>query len=266
MQSPTGFATSPGVVASGANQRTHYRHPIPSLVYVTLDQGNGGIIRNLSQNGAAIQAVGALHPNQTIRMRFDLLHPKTRMDVRGVVVWATPTGQAGVRFVDLSSDASSHLKDWIFANLLRAAAQASPVLAAPAGEELILSSARRPAIRLPQSNMPKPAAPPAPDMSLSLPWWPSPISCRTLAGLMDGLALFSAVLIFFCVFVGVAKALPSWPVLLGLVFGVSGFFTALYWYLFAAIGRGTPGLLLAKFAMNGGESEEKLRETEARFR
>ena len=78
MQSYSGLAASPALAAPAANQRLHYRHPIHSLVYVTLDEGNGGIIRNLSQSGAAIQAVGALRQGQSIRMRFDLLNPRSR--------------------------------------------------------------------------------------------------------------------------------------------------------------------------------------------
>jgi hypothetical protein len=78
--------------------------------------------------------------------------------------------------------------------------------------------------------------------------------------------LFSAVLTFFCVFLGIAKALPTWPVFLGLLFGVSGFFTALYWCLFAVMGRGTPGVVLARNAIRGNRLEEKLRDSQARFR
>jgi hypothetical protein len=267
MQSPSGLAASPALIASRANQRVHYRHQIHSLVYVTLDEGNGGIVRNLSQNGAAIQAVGALRPNQAIRMRFDLLRPKTRVDVRAEVAWATPTGQAGVRFVDLSPQTVGQVNDWIFSNLLRGIEQASPVLASPdEHDDLILSPSARPAIRLPRPVRSEVLADQATEGSLALSWWPNPISCRTLAGLMDGLVLFSAVLTFFCVFLGIAKALPTWPVFLGLLFGVSGFFTALYWCLFAVMGRGTPGVVLARNAIRGNRLEEKLRDSQARFR
>ena len=66
MQSFSGMAASPALEAPAANQRHHYRHPIHSLVYATLDEGNGGIIRNLSESGrdpggrsVAPRAVGA---------------------------------------------------------------------------------------------------------------------------------------------------------------------------------------------------------------
>ena len=265
MQSPSASSTS-STLASGAARRVHYRHQIHSLVYVNLDQGNGGIVRNLSQNGAAVQAVGALHPHQFIRVRFDLLHPRTRVEARAQVAWATPTGQAGLRFVEMAPQTRRQLNDWIFTSLLRGIEQASLVLAGQNQEDdLILSSSARPPIRLPHPGQGEAAEDRPHDDSLVLPWWPVPIAPRTLATLLDALVLFAAVMTFFCVFFVIVKALPPWPLALGLVFGVSGCFTALYWYLFGVMGRGTPGLLLARTAI-GAESEEKLREGEARFR
>lgn len=268
MQSPSGLGAGPALLASSpSNQRTHYRQHIHSLVYVTLDQGNGGIIRNLSQSGAAIQAVGALHQSQVIRMRFDLLQPKTRIDVTAEVAWATPGGQAGLRFVDMSPQTRRQLSLWIFSGLLRNIEQALP---APPQldeqEDLVLSPDARPAIRLFRTIAAPAAAESAEENTLSLAWWPSPISVRALAGLMDGLLLFSAVLTFFCVFLGVAKTLPAWPVALGLIFGVAGFLTALYWFVFVVLGRGTPGVVVARLAMTGSDADEGLPTSDVRFR
>jgi hypothetical protein len=270
MHFSSGVAAGPA--ESVADQpRVYYRHPISSLIYVTLDEGNGGIIRNISQGGAAIQAVGPLRPHQAVRMRFDLLNPRARLDVRAEVAWANPGGQAGVRFVDLSPQAKSQLNDWIFATLLRGIEQASPVLVAPEErDDLILSSGSRPAIRLPHADLQGPVLDDSPDEEpkINLAWWPQPIPARTLAGLMDGIVLFSAVLIFFCIFLAIVQAMPPWPVTLGLLFGVGGFFTALYWYLFGVMGRGTAGVLIARLAARDADTElqAQLREKEARFR
>src|SRR5215468_8625114 len=136
MQLSSGAAASPAVSTSSPKNRVHYRHPIQSLVYVRLDEGNGGIIRNLSQDGAAIQAVGALHSGQVLRVRFDLLNPKMRFDVHAEVAWANPQGQAGLRFLGLNPYNSRQLNDWIFLNLLRGIEQASPVLANGIADDL----------------------------------------------------------------------------------------------------------------------------------
>ena len=83
---------------------------------------------------------------------------------------------------------------------------------------------------------------------------------------MDSLILLSATLMFWCAFLAVAQTLPSWKLSLGLVAAAAGFFTALYWYLFAVMGRGTAGVCLARIAAGDAEAEASLREQEARFR
>ena len=263
MQSFAGMGASPALEAPAANQRHHYRHPIHSLVYVTLDEGNGGIIRNLSQSGAAIQAVGALRPGQSVRMRFDLLNPRSRFDVRAVVSWANPSGQAGVRFLDLSRQAGRQLNDWIFANLMRGVAQAAPVLPLPGElDDLILSPPARPAIRV---GLVTPRTTTVPEnRSISLPWCPVPMTSATLAKVMDSLILISANLMFFCTFVAVAREIPAWPLTALVGIGVCGFFTSLYLYLGAWLGCGTPGAQLAKVAVR--DAHNHTGEKRARFR
>ena len=267
MQSSSGLAPSPLPAGPGANRRVHYRHQIHSLVYVTLDQGNGGIIRNLSEDGAAIQAVAALHPNQPLRMRFDLLSPRTRVDVQAEVTWANASGQAGVRFTGVSQQRRRQLNDWILFNLLHRIEQASPALIGPEdGQDLILSASARPAIRLPQLA---PGSAPSEETApgaLPMTWWPRPMSARTLARVTDGLVLFSAVLMFLFVFLAVTETLPAWPVTLGLAIGVFGVFAALYRYLFTMIGCGTAGVRLARIAIGEEEAESTLPREEARFR
>jgi hypothetical protein len=261
-----GIATSPAPDTARRSRRLHYRHPIQSLVYVTLDDGNGGIIRNLSQDGAAIQAVGALRPNQTLRMRFDLLNPRTRVDLQARVTWASTSGQAGVAFLHLSPQVRRQVNDWIFLSLFRGLEQATRVLTPSEPEELILSAPRRPAIRMPAVAAYAPAAAAAPVAdSLSLSWWPRPISCSGLAKLADGLVLGSAILLFFCIYLAVAQTLPDWPEAIALAAGVCGFFTSLYWCLCAWLGCGTIGARLAKLALGEG-SRTTAREDLPRFR
>ena len=265
MHSLSGVAVSPVPESSLDNKRRYYRHPIPSLVYVTLDEGNGGIVRNLSQHGAAIQAVAALRPGQSVRMRFDLLNPRTRFDVRAHVTWANAHGQAGVRFVDLTRQSSRQMSDWIFLHLLRAAQQVSPVFAPGEAEELILSARARPAIRMPviaDHHVSMPTS----ETALLLPWWPRPISPSGLTKLMDGLVLFSAMLMFFCIFLGIAQTIPAWPIATLVAIGVSGFFVALYGFLCSWVGCGTAGAQLARMAMRDLNSQRGSREDEARFR
>jgi len=102
--------------------RTHYRHELRTLTYVTLDETNGGIIRNLNHEGVAVQAVAPLHPQQRVRLRFDLKFPRVRVEASGQVSWARSSGQCGIRFVDLPARTGHQINEWIFSNLLEAVA------------------------------------------------------------------------------------------------------------------------------------------------
>lgn len=252
MQPPSDPAPSTARVAPAQDRRVHYRHPIHSLIYVNLDEGNGGIIRNLSEDGAAIQAVAALRLNQLHRMRFDLLNPRTRIEVLGRVTWANASGQAGLRFADLSPTRRRLLNDWVLVNLLRRIEQACPEIVGPVdGRDLVLSPSARPAIHLPPTPPAHSAASP-----LRLTWWPGLMSARTLARLTDTLVLLSAVLMFLFVFLAITETLPAWPVTVGLAIGVLGVFTALYRYLFTVIGCGTAGVQLARLAIGEQKNTE----------
>jgi hypothetical protein len=103
--------------------RSHYRHELRTLTYITLDDANGGIIRNLNHEGVAVQAVGALRPQERVRLRFELRFPRLRVETVGQVSWATPSGQCGIRFVDLPARTRQQINEWIFSNLLDAIAR-----------------------------------------------------------------------------------------------------------------------------------------------
>jgi len=98
--------------------RTRHRHELRILSYVTLDQANGGIIRNLTHDGIGVQAVAAIRPRQQVRVRFELRYPRLRVETRGEVVWSTFSGQCGIRFLDLSPRMARQIDEWIFGDLL----------------------------------------------------------------------------------------------------------------------------------------------------
>jgi PilZ domain len=108
--------------------RTEYRHELRTLTYVTLDEANGGIVRNLTRHGIGVQAVAALHPGQQVRLRFDLRYPRLRVEAGGEVMWATRSGLCGIRFLDAAS-ITRQIDEWIFANLLDGMSLLSPEIA-----------------------------------------------------------------------------------------------------------------------------------------
>ena len=98
------------VVSFPARQaRTHYRHELRTLTYVTLDAANGGIIRNLNSAGVAVQAVAPLRQQQRVLLRFELRFPRLRVEAYGHVSWASSSGQCGIRFVDLPAQTARQI-------------------------------------------------------------------------------------------------------------------------------------------------------------
>lgn len=261
MDFPSSFATSPGLErrSSTARDRRNYRHPMTSLAYVRLDHANGGIVRNLSESGIAIQAVGRLHREQVVHLRFELLKPKIRIDATGEVTWADSSGGAGLRFLDLPARTQRHLRDWIFTDLLAAATEfgpnffpilgntpederadglmvsAAPVAAIPVEEPIVASSIES-------------TRDPAAEMPLRLAWWPLDVYPRTFARFVDSLVVISAVLLFAVVAVETIGIVPTWNIAAIMAVSLGAIFGTVYYYFFKYLSGTTLGNLLARLA------------------
>jgi hypothetical protein len=131
--------------------RINHRHELRTLTYVTLDQANGGIVRNLSHEGVGVQVVAGVRARQQLRVRFELRHPRLRVDSRGEVMWATRSGQCGIRFLDLAPEVTRQIDEWIFGSLLEEAAghreRTEPMFAGtPFGDAVLAESLALPAL------------------------------------------------------------------------------------------------------------------------
>ena len=270
-------APSPRADAGGLTplgRRSHYRHQIQSLAYVNLDQANGGVIRNLGDTGLAIQAVAPLYINQQVFLRFDLANPRVRVEATGRVAWADPVGQAGVEFLLLSPRSRRLLKEWILIQLLASAENSAGDAAffhnnsGQEATELLFSSAARPAIRLkPEAaGVRRSQGSDGQPGTLHLPWFPYPISASALSRLVDGLIVFSAVLLFAVICMAMVGVVPAWPVALVMGLGAAVVFAALYRFLFLFWMGGTPGNWLAGTAGNAFDGNEIPADDRPRFR
>jgi len=253
--------------------RTHYRHELRTLTYVTLDEANGGIIRNLNHAGVAVQAVAALHQEQRVRLRFELRFPRVRVDASGQVTWASPSGQCGIQFVDLPASIRCQIDEWIFSNLLESIARDAghsrcfgASVVSIAGEEevaeeddgLTLSAEPRPVIRLEPSLDRREVRG---EDSVDYPnaessWLSRPLSGRTLAWLADSLVVCAALLLFALTFLSIAHELPPWPVTLGTGLAAAVFVAATYRMVFAIFGGPSLGARLAQAAVSVEEKDE----------
>ena len=73
-----------------ARRRKCPRYTLRSLAYVKLNETNGGIVRDLSESGIAVQAVAPLRPDQLLTLEFDLLSPRIRVEGQGAFAGRIP--------------------------------------------------------------------------------------------------------------------------------------------------------------------------------
>src|SRR5258708_3312197 len=237
-----------------ARRRAYPRQPLRSLAYVRLDEANGGIIRDLTESGMAVRAVGALRLDQEVGIRFDLLSPRVRVDARGRVVWANSNGEAGVQFVDLTTRARRALRDWLLNQMFSAAVLTGrDSMFAPDERELTFSSMPRSAILVEEA----PGAI-AEDPSPGIAWGGLTLSVRSFSIFVDSLVLLCAVLLFSISSIVVMGGTPAWPLAIALLFTASTIFVSVYQILFSDFLCGaTPGKRLAMLATSPPQQDEQ---------
>jgi CheY-like chemotaxis protein len=84
---------------------------------VRLEIQNGldmeAVLLDLSEDGMDILSVQPLGPSAAVLAHFMLKETDTEVEIRGVVAWANPNGESGVRFVDVPAALRATLKDWV---------------------------------------------------------------------------------------------------------------------------------------------------------
>ena len=95
-------------------RRRHVRHKVPSIIYVGLGAGNGGIIINLGSGGLSLQAVAELNPETELTLHFQLEGTKQAIETEGRVTWLGPTQkEAGICFKNLVGNTEQQIAEWI---------------------------------------------------------------------------------------------------------------------------------------------------------
>jgi hypothetical protein len=220
-------------------------------VYATLNGCNGGLLLDLSPAGMGVQAVAPLHRDETILLHFELPRPRMRIEAAAQVAWASPSGQAGLRFAGMRPQTQRLLQTWIAstqaATPLVARAQTDFFPIATREERTAVATATLPpavpqGAAEPASSVPQQAVEPA---SMHLPLWPRSIANRTLATIADAMIVLLAVLMFVVISLSISGAVPSWSLWLISAVVLAGFFGFLYRYLFATYAGRTAGQHLA---------------------
>lgn len=278
-------------VSAARQARARYRHEIRALTYVMLDQANGGIVRNLTHNGMGVKAVAGVRPRQQVRVRFELRHPRLRLETVGEVEWVSPSGQCGIRFLGMPPRTTRQIDEWIFGNLLEGSAPYSEQSTSVFGDSspgesnlsfsamwalpevaevedgLVISPAPSNVIALPaREEFAEPSEAGDPTIRsanrIELDWLSRPLSGRSLAWTINILVVVAAMMLCLLVFLSITREPPKWP--LSLAFGAAIFVAGFYWGFFWLFGGGTLGSRLARLAAH--DSEEDGEERDARFR
>ena len=250
--------------------RAQHRHELRTLTYLTLEQANGGIVRNLNQNGLGVQMVAAVPPRQQVRIRFELRYPRLRVETRGEVVWSTFSGQCGIRFLDLPREMRQRINEWIFGDLLEgislhaertgALFGARPLEAdevetgagsrSSVEEDGLLISGPTPKV-IPLPIQPEAVertvdlvSEPIPRQVGSLDWLSQPLSPRALAWTIDALMVTAALLMFALVFLSITGDVPASPWTMASCGAV--LVAVLYWGFFWVFGGKSFGSRLAR--------------------
>jgi len=263
--------------------RAQHRHELRTLTYLTLDHANGGIVRNLNQNGLSAQMVAAVRPSQQLRIRFELRHPRLQVETRGEVMWASVSGQCGIRFLDLPAEMRRKINEWILGDLLegislhaeRTAAMFGGAAFSEAGafdhaveedDGLLISGTAAKVIPLPlrrqivDRNINR-LTEPMPQEVSTLDWLSQPLSARGIAWTIDVLMFTAALLIFALIFLSVIGEAPRWPIRMAMVAAAS--VAVMYWGFFWVFGGKTLGVRLARgVGLTTDNGKDAVRENE----
>ena len=102
-----------------ADRRLYYRQPFRSLAYVELDEGNGGIVLNISEGGLSVQAYTSVIDDVLPEVRFQLSESEGWIHANARVSWTSESRKlAGLEFVDLPDDARLQIKEWLIREAL----------------------------------------------------------------------------------------------------------------------------------------------------
>jgi CheY-like chemotaxis protein len=90
---------------------------VPVQVSVELRVANGldveGILLDLSEDGLEVLSSQPLCPSASLSLLFRLPEGAADIQAQGQVAWASPNGQSGVRFVELSEATRAQLREWV---------------------------------------------------------------------------------------------------------------------------------------------------------
>jgi TonB family protein len=97
-------------------RRAEARTLIAPPVYVNLENTNGGLAFNMSQDGMALTAALGLAGNHTMHLRVEMPDSQGPIELKGQLAWTTESGKtAGIKFIGVTEDSRQRIRDWLAA-------------------------------------------------------------------------------------------------------------------------------------------------------
>jgi TonB family protein len=147
----------------GSDRRSCLRQSIRSLAYVELDEGNGGIILNLSEGGLAVQAVTSLMEDLLPSVRFQLAETESWIRANARITWTSESRKlAGLEFISLSDESRDRIREWLSRESLPGVLEDTGVTATASAEPAVEPSDAHEAVEFavqPQEPVPAPEFP-----------------------------------------------------------------------------------------------------------
>src|SRR5215468_5792675 len=128
MQQGTLSTADPPLPSPRAEPRRRIRHKLHSPVYASFKSPQAGMVVDLSElldlneDGFSVHTPEPLEADRPLALTLDLPETGAYLHTHGVAIWSDASGRGGVRFSDLSDTSRRLLREWLFANLLVAAA------------------------------------------------------------------------------------------------------------------------------------------------
>ena len=119
---------SPPFPQSLLRERRSVRHKVHTPAYASLQQASTETVLDLceildiSERGALLQTPVGWQLGTALDLMLDFSETQTKVRTKGEVVWSDAGGRVGVRFPDLTADARRQLQEWLFLNVMVAAA------------------------------------------------------------------------------------------------------------------------------------------------
>jgi TonB family protein len=101
--------------ATGRERRANQRKSLldVSLITVDLTPGAYGLMLDISETGARVQAMGSVEPGRNVQIAFHVPALSKRIEGIGSIKWSDEDGRVGVRFESLTNASTEELRHWI---------------------------------------------------------------------------------------------------------------------------------------------------------